>query len=96
VETNGSIPPSDRSLPFGVSVDRVIEEAEARLIDLPPYEPDVNPIEQVIAKPKTLDTVAQGRRSPDPEGGVTALTVGEGSPLRLPKVQEGGNRRWTL
>lgn len=38
----------------GQAVRRAIRNAGARLIFLPPYSPDLNPIEQVFAKLKTL------------------------------------------
>jgi transposase len=38
----------------GKAVRRVIRAAGARLFFLPPYSPDLNPIEQVFAKLKTL------------------------------------------
>jgi transposase len=38
----------------GLAVRRAIRAAGARLFFLPPYSPDLNPIEQVFAKLKTL------------------------------------------
>ena len=38
----------------GVAVRRAIRAAGAHLLFLPPYSPDLNPIEQVFAKLKTL------------------------------------------
>ncbi len=38
----------------GQPVRRAIRQADARLFFLPPYSPDLNPIEQVFAKLKTL------------------------------------------
>jgi transposase len=38
----------------GQAVRRAIREAGAHLLFLPPYSPDLNPIEQVFAKLKTL------------------------------------------
>jgi transposase len=38
----------------GAAVRRAIQRAGARLFFLPPYSPDLNPIEQVFAKLKTL------------------------------------------
>ena len=38
----------------GKAVRRAIRKAGAHLIFLPPYSPDLNPIEQVFAKLKTL------------------------------------------
>ena len=36
------------------AVDRLIESAGARVLRLPPYSPDFNPIEMAISKMKTL------------------------------------------
>jgi transposase len=38
----------------GVAVRKAIRAAGAKLLFLPPYSPDLNPIEQVFAKLKTL------------------------------------------
>lgn len=38
----------------GKAVRRAIRQAGAHLLFLPPYSPDLNPIEQVFAKLKTL------------------------------------------
>lgn len=38
----------------GQAVRRAIRAAQAKLLFLPPYSPDLNPIEQVFAKLKTL------------------------------------------
>jgi len=38
----------------GKAVRHLIRSAGARLLFLPPYSPDLNPIEQVFAKLKTL------------------------------------------
>ena len=38
----------------GKAVRQLIRSAGARLLFLPPYSPDLNPIEQVFAKLKTL------------------------------------------
>ena len=38
----------------GVAVRRALRRAGAKLFFLPPYSPDLNPIEQVFAKLKTL------------------------------------------
>ena len=38
----------------GSEVRQAIQEAGARMVLLPPYSPDLNPIEQVFAKLKTL------------------------------------------
>jgi transposase len=46
------------------AVRRVIETAGARLLFLPPYSPDLNPIEQVFAKLKALLRRAAARSIP--------------------------------
>jgi transposase len=38
----------------GLAIRRAIRAAKAKLLFLPPYSPDLNPIEQVFAKLKTL------------------------------------------
>ena len=43
------------------AVRRSIRAADARLLFLPPYSPDLNPIEQVFAKLKTLLRKAEER-----------------------------------
>ncbi|PTQ10697.1 IS630 family transposase, partial [Sphingomonas oleivorans] len=48
----------------GEAVRRAIRSTGARLLFLPPYSPDLNPIEQVFAKLKTLLRKA-GERSFD-------------------------------
>jgi transposase len=45
----------------GQAVRAAIRKAGARLIFLPPYSPDLNPIEQVFAKLKTLLRKARAR-----------------------------------
>ena len=45
----------------GVAVRRAIRAAGAKLLFLPPYSPDLNPIEQVFAKLKTLFRKAEER-----------------------------------
>lgn len=45
----------------GKAVDAAIVAAGARLVFLPPYSPDLNPIEQVFAKLKTALRKAQAR-----------------------------------
>lgn len=45
----------------GVAVRNAIRAAGARLLFLPPYSPDLNPIEQVFAKLKLLLRKAQER-----------------------------------
>ena len=47
----------------GRAVRRAIRAAGARLFFLPPYSPDLNPIEQVFAKLKTLLRKAKERTS---------------------------------
>jgi transposase len=45
----------------GKAIRRAIREAGAKLIFLPPYSPDLNPIEQVFAKLKHLIRAAEPR-----------------------------------
>jgi transposase len=45
----------------GARVRHIIRQAGARLLFLPPYSPDLNPIEQVFAKLKTLLRKAEER-----------------------------------
>jgi len=45
----------------GSIIRRLIRSAGARLFFLPPYSPDLNPIEQVFAKLKTLLRKAEER-----------------------------------
>ena len=45
----------------GQAVREAIRSAGARLLFLPPYSPDLNPIEQVFAKLKTLLRKAAAR-----------------------------------
>ena len=45
----------------GQAVRRAIRKAGAHLIFLPPYSPDLNPIEQLFAKLKTLLRKAEER-----------------------------------
>jgi transposase len=47
----------------GLAVRRAIRAAGAKLLFLPPYSPDLNPIEQVFAKLKTLLRKAGERTS---------------------------------
>lgn len=49
----------------GTAVRRAIRAAGARLLFLPPYSPDLNPIEQVFAKLKTLLRKADERSIAD-------------------------------
>ncbi len=46
-------------------VRETIEAAGARLLDLPPYSPDFNPIEQIFAKLKALLRTAAARTVPN-------------------------------
>lgn len=46
-------------------VRETIEDAGARLLYLPPYSPDFNPIEQIFAKLKALLRTAAARTVPD-------------------------------
>ncbi len=46
-------------------VREIIETAGARLLYLPPYSPDFNPIEQIFAKLKALLRTAAARTVPD-------------------------------
>ena len=45
----------------GKAIRKAIRAAGAKLIFLPPYSPDLNPIEQVFAKPKALLRKANAR-----------------------------------
>ena len=45
----------------GPAIRKAIRAAGARLVFLPPYSPDLNPIEQVFAKLKTLLRKAEER-----------------------------------
>jgi transposase len=49
----------------GVAVRKAIRAAGARLLFLPPYSPDLNPIEQVFAKLKLLLRKAAERSAED-------------------------------
>src|SRR6202142_2871996 len=49
----------------GISVRQMIQAAGARLWFLPPYSPDLNPIEQAFAKIKHWMRIAQKRSIPD-------------------------------
>jgi transposase len=48
----------------GKAIRRAIRAAGARLFFLPPYSPDLNPIEQVFAKLKHFLRKAAGRTAP--------------------------------
>jgi transposase len=52
IRVNGPI--ADKSPPTRAGVREVIEARGARLLYLPPYSPDFNPIEQLFAKLKAL------------------------------------------
>ena len=45
----------------GIAIRRAIRAVDARLVFLPPYSPDLNPIEQVFAKIKLLLRKAEER-----------------------------------
>jgi transposase len=45
----------------GIAVRAALRTVGAKLFFLPPYSPDLNPIEQVFAKPKTLLRKAEAR-----------------------------------
>ena len=45
----------------GIAIRRAIRAVDARLVFLPPYSPDLNPIEQVFAKIKILLRKAEER-----------------------------------
>jgi transposase len=62
-----------------VAVRRAIRAAGAKLIFLPPYSPDLNPIEQVFAKLKTLLRKAAARTLEDTWKSIGNL-LGEFSP----------------
>ncbi len=47
-------PSTAQPSPPGWSIRRAIRHARAHLLFLPPYSPDLNPIEQVFAKLKAL------------------------------------------
>ena len=49
----------------GVAVEKVINTARARLLYLPKYSPDLNPIEQAFSKLKALLRKAAERTIPD-------------------------------
>jgi transposase len=68
----------------GAGVRRAIEAAGAQLLYLPPYSPDLNPIEQVFAKLKALLRKAAARS-------VTALWAAAGELLRHYSAPECAN-----
>ena len=63
----------------GKAIRRAIRTAGARLFFLPPYSPDLNPIEQVFAKLKHFLRKAPGA-PPPPRGGALELS----SPTSVP------------
>jgi putative transposase len=68
-QNNSSYPPEARRrgnprqprLSQGKSINKAIRDAGARLVFLPKYSPDLNPIEQVFAKFKNLLRKAKAR-----------------------------------
>ena len=68
----------------GKAIRRAIRAAGARLFFLPPYSPDLNPIEQVFAKLKTLLRKANART-------VEAVTEAIGKLLDEYTVEECAN-----
>lgn len=48
-----------------IEVDRLIESAGGRILRLPPYSPDLNPIEMAISKVKSLLRKEAARTCPD-------------------------------
>src|SRR5690349_15544336 len=68
----------------GIGVRRAIEAAGAQLLYLPPYSPDLNPIEQVFAKLKALLRKAAARS-------VRALWAAVGELLRRYSAAECAN-----
>jgi hypothetical protein len=55
----------------GKAIRRAIRAAGARLFFLPPYSPDLDPIEQVFAKLKHFLRKAAERAPPPPRGGAS-------------------------
>jgi transposase InsO family protein len=58
-------------------IRRVIRAAGAKLIFLPPYSPDLNPIEQVFAnsKPCCAKRLPEPSKRPAPQSGRNAATT---------------------
>jgi transposase len=50
----GGVHPINLGSHRGRTIRRILRAAGAKLLFLPPYSPDLNPIEQVFAKLKTL------------------------------------------
>lgn len=57
----------------GQAIRRAIRRVGAKLFFLPPYSPDLNPIEQVFAKLKTLLRKAE-ERTPTQDGSALELS----------------------
>ena len=57
----GSVRPDNLGSHKGAETRRLIRNADARLFFLPAYSPDLNPIEQVFAKIKSLLRKAEER-----------------------------------
>ena len=74
---------------------KAIRSAGARLLFLPKYSPDLNPIEQVFAKlktlvrkdePRTFDAVWTPSKTPSPKSHqVNAQTISDTPVMRTPK-----------
>src|SRR5690606_26279062 len=67
----------------GKAVRRAIRQAGAHLIFLPPYSPDLNPIEQVFAKLKALLRKA-AERTVEPPGDASANSSTTSPPPSAP------------
>jgi transposase len=68
----------------GIAIRRAIRAVDARLVFLPPYSPDLNPIEQVFAKLKILLRKAEERT-------IEGVWRRIGSPLQHFRPQECAN-----
>ncbi len=66
----------------GKAVRRLIRSAGAKLFFLPRYSPDLNPIEQVFAKLKTLLRKTDPRTIEEPPRGAASATSSTASPRR--------------
>ena len=81
----------------GKAVRHAINAAGARLLFLPKYSPDLNPIEQVFAKlkglvrkaaPRTLDAVSDAIAKPSPPSRPTnAQTISQAQDTPQPKYR---------
>ena len=69
------------------AVRQAIRAAGARLLFLPKYSPDLNPIEQVFAKLKTLLRKA-GARTYDAVSDATAKILAKYAPKNAPHISE--------